>query len=296
MAAIRAATPVDLGGSVSLSIAGAESNVAIGLARLGHDVAWAGIVGDDRFGNLVLRTLRAEGIDISRAGRSRHQTGLILFEDRLAGVTSVDYYRAGSAGSMLDEQHVISAMDHSPRILHLTGITAALGPAPIRAMAAAARATRTAGGLVSLDVNYRSRLWSRQAAREAIAPLAMQADILIASDDELDLATESPDALLANGVRDVVIKHGADGATVKTATETTTLPARPVEAVDAIGAGDAFVAGYLSGELDGLGPADRLARGVALGAFAVATHGDWEGLPRREELPMLGHSAGSAVR
>jgi 2-dehydro-3-deoxygluconokinase len=299
MASIRAAAPVDLGGTVSLSIAGAESNVAIGLARLGHRSSWAGIVGDDRFGQLVTRTLRAEGVDVSNVGRSAAQTGIIVFEERLAGVTAVDYYRAGSAGSTLSADHVDDAMASRPRILHVTGITAALGPGPMGAIERAVHLARDGGTLVCLDINYRARLWTRDAARSALAPLAAMAHIVIASDDELDLAVHSGDpapTLLASGVRDVVIKRGADGASVVTALESLSLPARAVTAVDTIGAGDAFVAGYLSGEIDNLDTAGRLDRAVAVGAFAVATHGDWEGVPRRSELALLSNEPGSAVR
>lgn len=299
MASIRATAPVDLGGTVSLSIAGAESNVAIGLARLGHRSNWAGIVGDDRFGQLITRTLRAEGVDVSNVGTSAAQTGIIVFEERLAGVTAVDYYRTASAGSTLSDEHVSAAMASGPPILHVTGITAALGPGPLSAIQRAMHLARASGALVCLDINYRARLWTRDAARSALAPLAAMAHIVIASDDELDLAVDSGDpatTLLALGVRDVVIKRGADGATVVTAEASSALPARAVTAVDTIGAGDAFVAGYLSGELDELDAAGRLDRAIAVGAFAVATHGDWEGLPRRSELALLASEPGSAVR
>jgi 2-dehydro-3-deoxygluconokinase len=300
MASLRAGAPVELGGDLSLSIAGAESNVAIGLARLGHRAAWAGVVGDDRFGLLITRTLRAEGVDVARAGLSPAQTGVILFEERLAGVMSVDYYRSGSAGSTVDVEHVAAAMTAAPRILHVTGITAALSPAARDAVGRAVSLARDAGVLVCLDVNYRSRLWSREVASAVLTPIAAMADILVASDDELDLAVDGAsdpvEHLLGIGVRDVVVKRGADGATVTTADGSHSMPAREVTAIDTIGAGDAFVAGYLSAELDGLNAEGRLDRGVTLGAFAVATRGDWEGLPRRGDLGILASASGSAIR
>jgi 2-dehydro-3-deoxygluconokinase len=85
----------------------------------------------------------------------------------------------------------------------------------------------------------------------------------------------------------VVVTRGAEGATAYTAEGATSVPARRVRAVDVIGAGDAFVSGYLSGVLDGLDTADRLQRGAAVSAFAVACDGDWEGLPTRAELDLL---------
>src|SRR5947207_2454753 len=123
MVALRGSGPLKLGGSMQVSVAGAESNVAIGLARLGHQVRWAGAVGEDEAGELVLRTLRAEGVDVSAAGRDAEApTGLILFEPRLPEVTRVHYYRSGSAGSRLKGCAVEAAFTAAPpRILHLTG-------------------------------------------------------------------------------------------------------------------------------------------------------------------------------
>ncbi|MFD4633847.1 sugar kinase [Streptomyces sp. NPDC058284] len=312
MVALRGTGPLKLGGSMDLSVAGAESNVAIGLARLGHAVRWAGAVGDDEAGELVLRTLRAEGVDVSHATRDPHApTGLILFEPRLPEVTRVHYYRAGSAGSRLSPDAVEAAFAAAapPHVLHLTGITPALGPSAAEACRRALRLAREHGSRVCLDVNFRARLWSREEAAAELRAWVPYVDVLIASDDELPLclpesapagapgALESPaKSLLARGVREVVVKLGADGATVHTADGALHSPAREVRAVDPVGAGDAFVAGYLSALLDGAEVPERLARAVTTGAFAVASHGDWEGAPTRSELALLGAGAGTVVR
>lgn len=102
--------------------------------------------------------------------------------------------------------------------------------------------------------------------------------------------------LLDRGVAEVVVELGADGATAYTSDSSVHQPVRPVRATDAVGAGDAFVAGHLSALLDGESTAGRLARAVTTGAFAVATPGDWEGAPSRAELTMLDGSPGSVVR
>ncbi|MEV8564495.1 sugar kinase [Streptomyces sp. NPDC051322] len=309
MVALRGSGPLKLGGTMAVSVAGAESNVAIGLARLGHPVHWAGVVGADEAGELVLRTLRAEGVDVSGAARAGEApTGLILFEPRLPEVTRVHYYRAGSAGSRVSADDVDRAFDAAgqpPRVLHLTGITPALSPA---ARAAADRALELAGehgALVSIDVNYRSRLWSTQQASAVLCSWAPRADVLIASDDELPLCLPdgSPDdtalrarALLDAGAGEVVVKLGAAGATAYTSGGKLHCPARPVRSLDPVGAGDAFVAGYLSALLDGADTASRLDRAVTTGAFAVATPGDWEGAPTRAELGLLAADSGTVVR
>lgn len=307
MAALRAQGALRMGGSLGLSVAGAESNVAIGLARLGHRVRWAGRVGADELGALVLRTLRAEGVDTTYAvtDDSGRPTGLLLTEPRLGTLTRVSYYRAGSAGSAVSPDDVLPALAPGSRILHLTGITPALGPSAAESVLAAAKAARASGITVCLDVNHRSRLWTSDQARAALRPVLAFTDLLIASEDELPLVREAvPDAgeseavrsLLAAGVAEVVVKRGARGATVFTTDGATDSAARQVDAVDLVGAGDAFVAGYLSGLLDGADVCDRLRRAVTTAAFAVATRGDWEGLPTRDELGLFDQPEGTTIR
>ncbi|MFC8094561.1 sugar kinase [Streptomyces sp. NPDC057301] len=304
MVSLRADQPIRAGGVLRMSVAGAETNVAIGLARLGHLVRWVGLTGDDEFGGLVLRTLRAEGVDTDMAERTEGPTGLVAFEPRIAEVTRVSYYRSGSAGSSIGPQHVAPALQQLPRIVHATGITAALGSTPLEAVRTAVRRAKSAGVTVSFDVNHRSKLWSRDGAAAALRPLMPHVDILIASDDELALAApagavteaEQVEALLVSGVREVVVKRGAHGAEVFDASGSTARPAVPVTVRDTVGAGDAFVAGYLSGLLDGETVERRLERAGTVGAFAVTSTGDWEGLPERNELDLIRATPGSAIR
>lgn len=303
MVSFRADGPLVQGGQQTVRLAGAESNVAIGLSRLGHRVAWAGRVGDDAFGRLVLRQLRAEGVDTRYAVvDGQRPTGLMFVEHRTADLVSVEYRRTGSAGSAVCKDDLGSALDPGLRVLHVTGITPALSETAADAVAWAVESAAAAGVLVSLDVNFRSRLWSREQAREVLSPLADDAAVVIASDDELDLVApgDEDDAvadLFARGVQQVAVKRGPLGATLHSRGGRADAPALAVTAVDPIGAGDAFTAGYLSGVLDGLEPADCLTRGATTGAFAVSTRGDWEGAPTRDELALLErHTPGATVR
>lgn len=303
MAAFRVGGPLRLGGTAQLSVAGAESTVAIGLARLGHRVAWVGVTGADEPGELVRRTLRAEGVDLTWARIDPDRpTGLILFESRVAGINRVTYHRTGSAGSGLASSDVTGAFSTAappPRLVHITGITCALGAGPGRAVRTAADLARAAGARVCLDVNHRRRLWSVADAAAALRPLLPSVDLVVASDDELAVLTDAADpvgALRAAGVGEVVVKHGAGGATSHSDVGAVHRAARPVPVVDTVGAGDAFVAGLLSGLLDGVAAAARLDRAVTTAAFAVATRGDWEGLPSRAELALLDHEPGTALR
>ena len=317
MVSLRSGGPLSAGGMLSMHVAGAESNVAVGVARLGHRVSWAGVLGTDPHGQFILRQLRSEGIAVRHREDPVNSTGIMFLEQRTADVSRAYYHRSGSAGSTLGAADVDRALSGGARVLHLTGITPALSAEARHAVEYAAERAAGEGILVSLDVNYRSKLWSRDDAREVLVRIAPRASIVIASDDELDLvapdhggstpsaAAKDPSAaeqlmakqLLGLGVREVVVKRGAAGASVHTAEGRLDVPALPVTSIDTVGAGDAFTAGYLSALLDGEDVAGRLKRGAVAGAFAVSTAGDWEGLPRAEELSLLDrHVAGSTQR
>ena len=312
MVSLRSAGPLANGGTLNMQVAGAESNVAIGVVRLGHSSAWVGSVGADPHGEFIVKRLRGEGVRLHHTVHPERSTGVMFLEQRTADLSRAFYYRAGSAGATVSRDQVAAALDGGARILHLTGITPALSPEARDAVEYAAERASAGGTVVSLDVNYRSKLWSRDQARAVLAPLARHATIVIASDDELDLVAPPRDGnvaagqpageacaaamLLDAGVREVVVKRGAAGAAVYTADGCLEAPAIAVTCVDTIGAGDAFTAGYLSALLDGEDVAGRLKLGVLAGAFAVSTRGDWEGLPRPDELALLDQAPGSTQR
>jgi 2-dehydro-3-deoxygluconokinase len=303
MVALRSAGPLSQGGDLASHVVGAESNLAVALARLGHRTRWVSRLGAGSLGDLVLGRLRGEGVEVDHVVRDPDRpTGLMVVERRTADVIRVEYRRAGSAASALAPEDLEEALAAGARLVHLTGITCALSPSAHECVRHVARAAHAAGALVSLDVNYRSRLWSRQQARDALRPLAGTVDVVIASDDELDLVADGDETaavaqLLGHGVSHVAVKRGADGASLWSGDGRYDAPAIPVTSVDPLGAGDAFSAGVVSGLLDALPPEQCLRRGAVLGAFAVSTSGDWEGLPRRDELHLLdGLRPGSPLR
>lgn len=310
MASMRCPGPLRIGSSLRLSVAGAESNVAIGLARLGHRVRWMGVVGNDPLGLVIVRALRAEGVEVSARTDLEAPTGIVVFEERLADVTRVLYRRSGSAGSRLEPADVDAAFaDALPELVHLTGVTPALGEGPRRAVARAAALARRGGTTVCFNVNYRAMLWSEREAAEVISPLASSADIVVATRSELGLVVPGVDPshpsqkeevlasrLLDQGVTEVVVTAGPDGARLYRSDGSWHRPAPTVRAIDSVGAGDAFVAGYLAGHLEKLGTEERLQQAATVAGFAVATEGDWEGLPVGDELPLITLEAGVAVR
>ncbi|MFD7769230.1 sugar kinase [Streptomyces sp. NPDC059787] len=306
MLSLQTDGPLATGAPARTSVAGAESNVAVGLARMGHRVSWAGRLGTDEPARLVLRTLRGEGVDVRHATTDPEApTGSMVRESLVADITRVHYWRTGSAASRQRPEHLAPALAAGARVLHVTGITCALGSGPRAAVTEAVEHARAHGWTVVLDVNHRTRLWSEEEAAPVLRRLRGSVDVLIASDDELPLMAggehTSEDArvaeVLAAGVGEVVVKRGGDGADLYGAGgHRLHQPAHTVPVLDTVGAGDAFCAGYLSGLLDGLAPADRLRRAGTTGAFAVASRGDWEGLPHRDELALLDAAPGSALR
>ncbi|MGX6449292.1 sugar kinase [Patulibacter sp. S7RM1-6] len=286
-----------------LGVGGSESNVAIGVRRLGVPAAWIGRVGDDELGEVVLRTLRAEGVDVRHAVVDPEvPTSLMLKERRTAATARVTYYRRDGPGARLSPEDVPEEAIRAAGVLHLSGITLALSPSAREAARHAATVARDAGVPVSFDVNYRAALWTPAEARDAVLEFAGRCDHLFVGDDEaallgLDGTVErTARALRERGPEVVVVKRGKDGAVALVDDDLVDVPPVPVHAVDAVGAGDAFDAGYLAGLLEGRPVAERLTTAAACGAYAVTVAGDWEGLPEPADLRLLDHAHGSVVR
>ena len=280
--------------TMRLSIGGAESNVAIALSRLGTPASWIGRTGDDSLGERVRRELRAEGIDVHSVVDSTAPTGLMLKERRTNDSLNVYYYRAGSAGSRLTANDIPEGLIEQAAVLHVTGITAALSDSARDATYVAIDRARAAGVSVAFDVNHRARLWRGRDPEETFLRMAGGADLVFAGEDEAAIlvpgATNLQELLLgvaALGPTTVVIKLGAAGCIALIDGDEYQQDAIGISPLDTVGAGDAFVAGYLAEYVAGASVEDRLRLAVEAGAFACLSTGDWEGLPRRDELKLL---------
>jgi 2-dehydro-3-deoxygluconokinase len=275
-----------------LGIGGSESNVAIGASRLGTRSAWIGRVGDDELGALVLRELRAEGVHVHAPVDPDRATGLMLKERRDGGGSRVWYHRTGSAGASLEAADLDRELVAGARLLHVSGISFGLDGPTRDTARTAVEVARAAGVAVSLDVNHRSRLWSAEVFGAAMRDLLPLVDVVFGSAHELTpiVGTAGPEELLrrvaACGPAEVVLKQGADGATALVDGRLLGAPAVPVQVVDTVGAGDAFVAGWLSERIAGAPPEQRLATALACGAAACTVEGDWEGAPTRRDLAL----------
>lgn len=270
---------------------GAESNVAIALRRLGVPVTWVSRLGQDPFGDLIERELRAEGVTV-HAGRSGSDpTGLMVKERRPLGRSRVTYYRSTSAATQLASTDVTDRQVSEAAVVHLTGITAAISPGARAAVIEIARRARAAGATVSFDLNFRGKLWSRADAADAYRRILPLADIVFAGDDEARIlfpGIQEPADLAAAladlGPAEAVIKLGEHGALARSADRVHRQAAMPVSPVDTVGAGDGFVAGYLSEILAGAAVPARLRTGTRVGAHACLGPGDWESMPTRADL------------
>jgi 2-dehydro-3-deoxygluconokinase len=276
-------------------VAGAEANFAVGLARLGHEVAYIGRVGADGFGTAIVRRLRGEGVDVRFVRADGAPTGLMVRERRSLGPSEVGYYRAGSAGSRLAPEDVDAAARggafEQARWLHVTGITPALSTSAREAIGRAIEVARAAGLMVSLDLNLRRRLWSDEQAAPVLRELASRVDVVLGSADEVRVivGVDGPDGLLALGPGCAVVKLGAGGAEAREPRdEPVRVTAIPVSGViDPVGAGDAFCAGFVAARLEGSELREALEVACACGAGAVSASGDLTGLPTRDEVARL---------
>jgi len=318
--------------SFERGIGGAESNVACVLAAAGHSVRWVGRVGADGFGDHLVEAIASYGVDTSAVRRDPARPTGIYFRtagDRATEAHEVAYYRAGSAASAMAVSNVDLDAARAGRVLHLSGITAALSEDCLD-LIRTLTTRRPDRPLVSFDVNHRPGLWRDPEGPRVLLELARGADIVFVGDDEAEAAwgiAGGPSAIRAAlpEPRVLVVKQGARGATVfergdathgtytsapagpvadparhTAAADTVTfVPSLHVTVVAPVGAGDAFAAGFLSATLRGLPARDRLRHGHLMAAAALTVPGDLGTPPSRghaDRLAALDDAAWETLR
>jgi 2-dehydro-3-deoxygluconokinase len=275
MAMLTPTTPVSLAEAVEvrLDVGGAESNVAMHLARLGHRAAWAGRIGDDPFGRRILHALAGAGVDTAGATIDPDAPTGLYFKDSAGPVPRVHYYRAGSAASRMDEGWLAGVPIASARVVHVSGITPALSATCFGLLDAVSSTAHRAGALLSFDVNYRPQLWSAAEAAPVLLALAEHADLVFTGRDEAELLWGTRAAAdvrrLLPGPARLVVKDASVGATEFLGDEETFVAAPEVSVIEPVGAGDAFAAGYLSAFLSELDSGAALRHGHSLAASAL---------------------------
>ncbi|RXJ02108.1 sugar kinase [Anaerobacillus alkaliphilus] len=284
--------------SYSRKFGGAETNVAIGLTRLGHSTGWISKVGNDEFGKAMVSFIRGEGVDTSQVKTDPHApTGLYFKEVRSGEDVRVQYYRSGSAASKLTVNDLNEEYIAKAKYLHLTGITPALSDSCYEAILKAIAFAKKHKVTVIFDPNLRRKLWSEEKARSVLLEIAGLVDIILPGVDEGKFMFGESDPVklgrlfLAQGADLVVLKVGSKGAYYFTRNSFQLVSGFPVKKViDPVGAGDGFAAGLISGLLEGLTVELAVQRGNAVGAIATQIPGDFEGLPDREELERFIHA------
>lgn len=274
--------------------AGAETNVAIGLARLGLRVAWASRLGTDSMGRYLLGEMLREGVDCSHVACDPTQRTGFQFKGRVLDGSDppVEYHRKGSAASTMTPQEIDAPWLAGTRHLHATGVFPAISASCLAAAHRTIDVAREAGRTVSFDPNLRPSLWaSEDVMRREINALAVRADWVLPGLGEGRLLTgqHTPQGIARwyreRGARLVAVKLGADGAWFETDDMSGHVPAFPVQSVvDTVGAGDGFAVGVISALLEGQDAAAAVRRGAWIGARAVQVLGDTEGLPTRAQL------------
>ena len=280
----------------STHVAGAESNVAVGVARLGHRASFSGRVGDDAFGSMIVRRLLAEGVAIEHLVRDdAAPTGLLFRNLREFPPPEVAYRRTGSAGSRLAPDDVHAALEglRPGTVVHVSGVTPALSESCMAAVLVLAEMAQAHELRLFVDVNYRARLWDANIAAPVLRNLVASASIVTASRHEAalltgeDSAVDAAAALVDLGPHVVVIRDDSLGAVASTGSHSAPIvvPSRGIRsAVDPVGAGDAFNAGLIASLLEDQSLPDAIATAHLCGAAAVGVIGDIEGLPTRKDL------------
>lgn len=279
------AEPLATAQQVRLLAGGAESNVAAHAVRLGIPTAWVSALGDDALGVRVRDEIARQGVDVSWVTMDATAPTGVYFKDPGHGVL---YYRSGSAASAMSPEAIADVPLEQAEIVHISGITPALSDSCAALIENVIDRVAAGNGILSFDVNHRAALWQPGAAASALLALSRRADIVFVGLDEAEGLWSTADA---DAVRQLlpeptllVVKDGDVGATEfqtrDGADVRTFIPAIKTSVVEAVGAGDAFAAGYLAAHLQGADAAERLACGHRRAHLVLQSTSD---LPPDEE-------------
>ena len=231
---------------------GDTSNFCIAAARQGARTGFVSAVGNDHFGQLLVELWQREGVDTSTVRVDANAPTGVYFVSHGADGHRFDYLRAGSAASRYAPHDLPLEAIAAAKVIHLSGISLAIGINACDAALAAMEHARANGVRVSFDTNLRLKLWPLARARAVMLEAIRQTDICLPSWDDVTALTglagrdEIVDFLLARGPRVVALKLGKDGAYIATPDERRVVPGLVVNAVDATGAGDCFGGAFIA--------------------------------------------------
>jgi 2-dehydro-3-deoxygluconokinase len=265
--------------------AGAEVNVAVALARLGLKAQYFSRFGNDQLGSVMLADIEAEGVDVSVAKRVDSFTGAMVRNPGKTAPVEISYLRKGSAASTIEPSDILDSYISSTRWLHATGITCAISESGAKTVKHALEKAAQLKIKSSFDLNIRRKLWSEDAARKVLEPLARDVELLIGGEDEYQVVfgKVDPKQILAEvnkrGCKIAVMTKGDQKMRFSIDGNYEEITPPKVLAVDPVGSGDAFTGGVIAGLLSGMSTKQALEQGSICGALVASMFGDWTGIP-----------------
>jgi len=265
--------------------AGAEVNVAVALSRLGLRAQYFSRFGNDQLGSVMLADIEAEGVDVSLAKRVDSFTGAMVRNPGKTAPVEISYLRKGSAASTIEPGDILDSYISSTRWLHATGITCAISESGAKTVKHALEKAAQLKIKSSFDLNIRRKLWSEDAARKVLEPLARDVELLIGGEDEYQVVfgKVDPKQILAEvnkrGCKIAVMTKGDQKMRFSIGGNYEEITPPKVLAVDPVGSGDAFTGGVIAGLLSGMKAEQALEQGSICGALVASMFGDWTGIP-----------------
>lgn len=266
--------PLETASLFHLDIGGAESNVATHLVALGHHAAWVGQLGDDALGRRVARQLGDHDVDTRWLRIDRTAPTGVYFKDP---GNDVIYFRRDSAASRMSPETLRDIPIEQADIVHISGITPALSESCADLIASVLERMRHVDSLVSFDVNFRQGLWDASVAAKTLLGIANQADVVFVGLDEAHILWGTETAadvrrLISSPL--LIVKDSSVGATEFDGGTSNFVESIPSEVIEAVGAGDAFAAGYLAAHLSGATSTERLRAGHQRAVLALQSTRD----------------------
>ncbi|WP_343902734.1 sugar kinase [Arthrobacter rhombi] len=298
MLLLQAPPPQELSSAEALEVhvAGAEFNTCAAVARFGGNTALLTRVGDDPPGRRILSEMSNMGISTNLCAVDPvNPSGIFLRETPMDGSRKVTYYRKGSAASQMTESdaHRLSELP-TPRALLLSGLTAALGRGPRRLLEQLAHEAANKNIAVIVDANLRPGLGNLDETLQMLHSVLPLTDLLVLGDDESEALFDSSDPTLVlasadqAGVGETVLKGGSRGCWYLDEDGVLAHQGPLAEAiVDTVGAGDAFLGGYIAGRLSGANRKLSVELGSRTAGAVIAAPGDTCGLPAVSEAKSL---------
>ena len=308
---------------------GGEANVAVSVAAFGLDSTYITAVPKHAIGDAVIRALRAEGVRTDRIVRSGSRLGIYYAETGASQrASNVIYDRANSSISEMKPDAIDwNAVFEGTDWYHVTGITPALGPNGVESTKRSVKAARAAGARVSVDLNYRRKLWTEEQAQSVMGPLMADVDVVIANEEDLQsvLGVHVPGTDVTSGqlniegfrqaaervtrdfgpkmvaitLRESVSASDNGWSAVLWDADTGTLHRSQryeIRLVDRIGGGDSFAGGLIYGLVTGRGPEASLRFAVAASALKQTIPGDFSRVTLEEVDRLVGGDASGRVQ